>query len=98
MADGEGACGSLILVGCGKMGTAMLRGWIANGAASRFLVVEPEGFPLSVTSSDPVEWHTAADTLPGELVPDAVVFAIKPQVVDHVLPLYRRCSRPETLS
>src|SRR5205814_1851462 len=83
--------------GCGKMGTAMLRGWIANGAASRFLVVEPEGFPLSVTSSDPVEWHTAADTLPGELVPDAVVFAIKPQVVDNVLPLYRRWVRPETL-
>ena len=26
MGGGDGACGSVILVGCGKMGTAMLRG------------------------------------------------------------------------
>jgi len=97
MVGSEGACGSLILVGCGKMGTAMLRGWIANGAASRFLVVEPEGTPLAFTSDAPVEWHRAADTLPGELVPDAVVFAVKPQIVDAVLPLYRRWVRAETV-
>src|SRR6202022_4493183 len=97
MAGSEGACGGLILVGCGKMGTAMLRGWIANGAGSRFLVVEPEGTPPDFASGAPVEWHRAADTLPGELVPDAVVFAVKPQVVDAVLPLYRRWVRPETV-
>src|SRR4029077_10960512 len=97
MAGGEGACDSLILVGCGKMGTALLHGWIANGAASRFLVVEPEGTPLAFTSDAPVEWHTADDTLPRELVPDAVVFAVKPQVVDAVLPLYRCWVRPETV-
>ena len=97
MAGSEGACGGLILVGCGKMGTAMLRGWIANGAASCFLVVEPEGTPPDFASGPPVEWHRAADTLPGELVPDAVVFAVKPQVVDAVLPLYRRWVRPETV-
>ena len=97
MVGSEGACGSLILVGCGKMGTAMLRGWIANDAASRLLVVEPEGTPPGFPSDAPVEWHTAPDTLPGELVPDAVVFAVKPQVVDTVLPLYRRWVRPETV-
>ena len=78
------------------MGAAMLRGWIANGAASRFLVVEPEGTPPDFASGPPVEWHRAADTLPGELVPDAVVFAVKPQIVDTVLPLYRRWVRRET--
>ncbi len=97
MVGSEGACGSLILVGCGKMGTAMLRGWIADGAASRFLVVEPEGTPLTFTSDAAVEWHATAETLPGELMPDAVVFAVKPQVVDDVLPLYRRWVRPETV-
>src|ERR1700737_2222426 len=97
MAGSEGACGGLILVGCGKMGTVMLRGWIANGAASRFLVVEPEGTPPDFASGPPVEWHRAADTLPDELVPDAVVFAVKPQVVDAVLPLYRRWVRPKTV-
>ena len=97
MVGSEGAFGSLILVGCGKMGTAMLRGWIASDAASRFLVVEPEGTPPDISSGPPVEWHTATDTLPGELVPNAVVFAVKPQVVDAVLPLYRRWVCPETV-
>ena len=26
--DGGGPAGCLVLVGCGKMGTAMLRGWV----------------------------------------------------------------------
>src|SRR6267142_373866 len=97
MVGSEAACGSLVLVGCGKMGTAMLRGWITNGAASHLLVVEPEGTPLDFASGPPVEWHATAETLPGELMPDAVVFAVKPQVVDDVLPLYRRWVRPETV-
>jgi pyrroline-5-carboxylate reductase len=75
----------------------MLRGWIAGNAASRFLVVEPEGTPLGFASGTGVEWYTAADTLPGELVPEAIVFAVKPQVVDAVLPFYRRWVRPETV-
>lgn len=97
MGDGERVCGSLILVGCGKMGTAMLRGWLAGDVASRFLVVEPEGAPPGVAPATHVEWHTAAYTLPSELVPDAVVFAVKPQIVEEVLPLYRRWARPETV-
>jgi len=97
MVGSEAACGSLVLVGCGKMGTAMLRGWITNGAAAHLLVVEPEGTPPGFPSDAPVEWHTAPDTLPGELIPDAVVFAVKPQVVDAVLPLYRHWVRPETV-
>ena len=97
MGGGEAACGSLVLVGCGKMGTAMLRGWIATNAASRFFVVEPEGAPLGFAAEPRVEWHTAADTLRSELVPEAVIFAVKPQVVDAVLPFYRRWVRPETV-
>ena len=40
---GDAARRTLALVGCGKMGSALLRGWIAGGAASRFFVVEPAG-------------------------------------------------------
>jgi pyrroline-5-carboxylate reductase len=36
---------TLVLVGCGKMGSAMLRGWIASASAAHFIVVEPEGLP-----------------------------------------------------
>ena len=97
MRDDKGPQRSLVLVGCGKMGTAMLRGWLAGGAISQFHVVEPEGMPPGFAPAPEIAWHTTVDTLPGELVPDAVVFAVKPQVVEAVLPPYRRWSRPETL-
>jgi len=38
-----------------------------------------------------------ADELPDDLTPDAVVFAVKPQIIDEVLPAYRRWARPQTL-
>src|SRR5499427_6390191 len=95
VSDGLGR--GLVLVGCGKMGTAMLRGWLTGSAAERFYVVEPEGAPLGLDAAPEIEWHTAAETLPGGLIPDAIVFAVKPQIIDAVLPSYRRWVRPETL-
>jgi pyrroline-5-carboxylate reductase len=79
------------------MGTAMLRGWVAAGAASRFWVVEPAGTPPGFDSGADIAWHTAAEALPSEPKPDAVVFAVKPQIVDAVLPSYRRWAYPGTL-
>jgi pyrroline-5-carboxylate reductase len=95
--DGKGLHRSLVLVGCGKMGTAMLQGWLAGGAISQFYVVEPEGMPLGLSPAPEIEWHTTAETLPAGLAPDAVVFAVKPQIIDAVLPPYRRWACPETL-
>lgn len=97
MGGSEPARDGLILVGCGKMGAAMLRGWLAGNAASGFLVVEPEGLPREIAPAGLVKWCAAADALPNDLVPDAVVFAVKPQIIDAVLPLYRRWVRPGTL-
>jgi pyrroline-5-carboxylate reductase len=75
----------------------MLRGWVAAGVASRFSVVEPAGRPRGFDAVAEIDWHLTAEALRGELTPDAVVFAVKPQVVDMVLPDYRRWARPETL-
>ena len=95
--DRDAAAGRLILVGCGKMGSALLNGWIAAGAARHFLVVEPEGPPPGLAGAPCVSWHRACEELPGDPPPDAVVFAVKPQVVDLVLPGYRRWAAPPTL-
>jgi pyrroline-5-carboxylate reductase len=79
---------TLLLVGCGKMGGALLRGWREARAADRFEVVEPaggEGF------------HRGADTLPEDLAPDVVVLAVKPQTMEAALPPYRRFARPGTV-
>lgn len=99
-APGQARAGELILVGCGQMGSAMLRGWLARGAAARFLVVEPAGAPALLADAAGVahvSWHRAADELPAGLAPDAVVFAVKPQVIDAVVPAYRSWVRPQTL-
>jgi pyrroline-5-carboxylate reductase len=97
MADGRGPPRCVVLVGCGKMGTAMLRGWLAGNAAARFLVVEPEGAPVELAPALNVEWHFTPDELRSGPVPEAVVFAVKPQIIDTVLPHYRRWVRPETV-
>jgi len=95
MSADQTKAGTLILVGCGQMGQAMLRGWLARGAAERFAVVEPTGVPSSLTDAPGVAWHRTAIT--GGLDPDAVVFAVKPQVIDAVVPAYRRWVGPQTL-
>jgi pyrroline-5-carboxylate reductase len=80
---------SLVLVGCGKMGSAMLRGWLAAGIASRYAVVEPAGPPAGFGEHSQIDWYSTAHALPSEAAPDAVIFAVKPQIADDVVPNYR---------
>jgi pyrroline-5-carboxylate reductase len=91
------SAGTVVLVGCGQMGSAMLRGWLASGAASRFVVVEPAGVPEAFAASPTVEGHRSAAELPAALAPDAVVFAVKPQGIGDIAPDYRRFARPQTV-
>jgi pyrroline-5-carboxylate reductase len=91
------SAGMVVLVGCGQMGSAMLRGWLKSGAASRFVVVEPSGVPEALASSTHVVAYRAASELGDTLAPDAVVFAVKPQAIGDIVPAYRRFARPETV-
>ena len=84
--------GTLLLVGCGQMGSAMLRGWLARDAARGYAVVEPAGAHPSLAGKSGISWHESAAELGSDLHPDAVVFAVKPQVINAVLPPYRRWS------
>jgi pyrroline-5-carboxylate reductase len=87
----------LVLVGCGKMGTAMLRGWVASDVASRFVVVEPAGIPREFGSTAEIASYPVVEKVPDDPMPDAVVFAVKPQIIDAVLPSYRRWVGTRTL-
>ncbi|WIM10441.1 pyrroline-5-carboxylate reductase [Enhydrobacter sp.] len=79
--------GKLLLVGCGKMGGAMLEGWLARGLA-----------PADVIVAEPVEGlrprkpglRTVASTAEVSETPGIVVLAVKPQTMDAVLPDLRR--------
>lgn len=85
---------SLLLVGCGKMGGAMLEGWLASGTADRVVVVEPQG---SAPDMPGVIRCAGPGQIPPDFRPEVVVFAVKPQVVDAVVPDYRRFVGPGTL-
>ena len=97
MRNGGGPARCLVLVGCGKMGTAMLRGWVAAGVASSCVVVEPAGVPAEFEATAGILWYSSPRELPTELEPDAVVFAVKPQIADEVVPNYHSWAGPETL-
>jgi pyrroline-5-carboxylate reductase len=53
--------------------------------------------PPGFVDSPCVAWHRTAEELPPDLNPDAVVLAVKPQVLDAVLPAYRQWVGRHTL-
>src|ERR1700730_10496372 len=68
----------LVLVGCGKRGTAMLRGWIAAGVASRFVVVEPAGIPAGIESAAEIVWYSSPQGFPPALRAGRAVLSFEP--------------------
>jgi len=83
--------GSLLLVGAGKMGSALLGGWLAQGTApSDVHVVEPDARARTELTRKGVAAHADASGLPSGLAPATIVFAVKPQSMDSVAPAYAR--------
>jgi pyrroline-5-carboxylate reductase len=82
--------GPLLLVGCGKMGGALLAGWLTNGlAATEVYVVEPAPeLRTQVRERHGVAAFAEPHELPTDLRPAAIVFAVKPQAMAAVLPAY----------
>src|SRR4051794_7682851 len=89
----------VLLVGCGKMGGAMLRGWLARGL-ERAVVIEPQPASLGDLAQDVrVQRVGDAGALPADFTPSAIVLAVKPQSMDTVLAFYReRATRTVTVS
>ena len=87
--------GPLLLVGCGKMGGALLDGWLQRGlAAADAYVVEPDGaLREALRERHGVVALAEPKELPTELAPRALVFAVKPQAMDAVLPAYESLAR-----
>lgn len=83
--------GPLLLVGCGKMGGAMLQGWLDRGLdPADAHVVEPNEAAVAAFRTAGVRIHADATSLPASLKPRTVLLAVKPQTMDAALPAYRR--------
>ena len=79
----------IVLVGCGKMGGALLDGWLSNGMdESDLTVIEPQGLELTGIRSGIKVVEDPGD-LKTDFSPKVIVFAVKPQALDSVVPSYR---------
>jgi pyrroline-5-carboxylate reductase len=78
----------ILLVGCGKMGGAMLAGWREAGRAAA--VVEPRGASAVPDAGALLAAVATPEALPEGLAPAAVVLAVKPQEAAAVVPAYAR--------
>jgi pyrroline-5-carboxylate reductase len=79
---------SLLLVGCGRMGSAMLSGWREQGLAAS-VAVDPAPAASASAGAD-LTVVPEIGAVPAGFAPAAVVFAVKPQNAAETLPLYRR--------
>jgi predicted dinucleotide-binding enzyme len=81
----------VVLVGCGNMGFAMLQGWLASETleAGDVFVVEPNDDLRKRAANLGVSALAEAGELPGDLDRPMVILAVKPQMMDAVLPAYR---------
>ncbi len=90
----KAAAGGVLLVGCGKMGGALLDGWIEGGRdPGSIVVVEPSAAVFArATASAPagILRYTSPHEISGAYHPEIVVLAVKPQSMDEVAPNYRR--------
>jgi len=89
---------TIVLVGCGNMGFAMLSGWLKAGMLkpADVHVVEPnENLRARAASLGVMAVADAADLTDG-LTPALVMFAVKPQVMRDVVAQYTRYAGPDT--
>jgi pyrroline-5-carboxylate reductase len=78
--------GTLVLVGAGKMGGALLEGWLKGGADAHHIVVLDPNPPDEV--AELITRHAVRLNPPASAITDAgvIVIAVKPQVMEDVLP------------
>ena len=83
------AAHQITLIGCGKMGTAMLQGWLADPELdANFTIIEPATGHLDWVKAEPRVRHFVdcpAAIAAGVPASTIVVLAVKPQMMDDAL-------------
>lgn len=90
--------GPVVLAGAGKMGAAMLSGWLARGLDSKSIVIQEP--VLSGEAADLAARHGIASSARLERLerpPAVIIAAVKPQVMDQVFPPLAKLAGPGTV-
>ena len=96
MTGGELTAQSVVLIGAGKMGGALLEGWIGLGIdPARIIVIEPQ--PGASTEALVARGlRINPDTK--SVRPDAVVIAVKPQIAPEIMRTVAALMSPSTVA
>jgi len=89
--------GRLVLIGAGKMGTAMLQGWLDAGVAGDQVVIfdpSPPPETMAVIAQHSISHNPALDAVDNV---EAILVAVKPQMVDDVLPAMKALAKDNPL-
>lgn len=90
--------GPLLLAGAGKMGGALLAGWLERGLSAQSILVQDPGPPPEVARIIDAAGIVADAAIAKPAVPLSVlVLAVKPQMMDDVLPSLVPLVSPATL-
>ncbi|MBU2534258.1 MAG: pyrroline-5-carboxylate reductase [Alphaproteobacteria bacterium] len=92
--------GKLVLVGAGKMGGAMLEGWLAGGLSGDQVVVQDPAPPPEIDAMLQRYGIQRVDHIDGTVLgqaPAVILMAVKPQIMDNVFPGVARLAGPDTV-
>lgn len=90
---------SILVIGAGRMGSAIIKGWVDSGIDPKSVhvvdnndsLVEQLQQALAINAYNDISHIEANKTF------EVILVALKPQVISHVLPLYRSFFAPNAL-
>lgn len=96
-----GLNGKLVLVGAGKMGGAMLEGWLAGGLRPEDVVVQDPAPPAEIVdllAKHGIAHVTELTATAFDAPPAVILMAVKPQIMDDVFPAVAPLAGPDTVT
>ncbi|UHS57136.1 pyrroline-5-carboxylate reductase [Agrobacterium vaccinii] len=91
------ASGPLVLVGAGNMGGALLAGWLKKGVAGSSIIVVDPGPSDAMTAMISEAGATHLTAAPQDVTAGILFLAVKPQLMDVVLPPLKALVGPQTV-
>ena len=79
------------------MGEALLKGWVDQDCLKHCIVVDPTPSPDNQVHQDNIHFVKSQEGIEPDFTPDVIVFAIKPQVMEDILPAYQKFKSDSTV-
>lgn len=88
---------TILIVGLGKMGSALVNGWLGqNVDPTKIHVIEPNPNQIKELNCKIINFYKNPNEIDNGFFPDIILFAIKPQIMDSVVPEYQRFKEKST--